>query len=159
MEGVWKCGAKESIITCEGRKKKKILTECFLLSFIICTLDQYFGMTWLRIITWTGHVTCMGKGKCIHFGIRERKGPFQTPGHRFLLCDFYWVAAGHFELGNELLSSITFREFPEHSYLLKKALVWDLTKAVASLVVMTMVTAAVALIRMIRIAVIMLVNC
>jgi hypothetical protein len=36
---VFKSGAKESIITCEGRSKKKTLTDHFLLSFIICTLD------------------------------------------------------------------------------------------------------------------------
>jgi hypothetical protein len=89
MEGVQECGAKESIITSQGRSKKKILTDRFLLSFIICTLDQHFGMTRLGNIMWTGHVTCMGKGKCMHFGKRERKGPFQTPRHMVLLCDFH----------------------------------------------------------------------
>jgi len=79
MEGIQECGAKENVVTYEGRSKKKILTDQFLLSFIICTLDQYLRMTRLGNIIWTGHVTCMEKGKCIHFGKCEKKGPFQTP--------------------------------------------------------------------------------
>jgi len=46
-------------------------------------------MTRLGDITWTGHLTCMGKGKCMHLGKHERKGPFQTPRHMFLLCEFH----------------------------------------------------------------------
>jgi hypothetical protein len=59
MEGVQECGTAESIITCEGRSRKKILTDHFILSFIICIIDQYFGMTRIGNVTFTGHVTCM----------------------------------------------------------------------------------------------------
>jgi hypothetical protein len=65
MEGVQECGTTESVITCERRSRKTVLTNHFILSFIICILDLCFGMTRVGNITCTGHVTSMGKVKCL----------------------------------------------------------------------------------------------